>query len=77
MPTLVLPPRITPTTDAIFAAAQAAGWEALRLDGWRVPAGLNGRDVGRYGEPLFADVVALLQALFDWLPCLSATAGVR
>ena len=74
--TLVLPPRITPDTDAIFAAAQAAGWEALRLDGWRVPAGLNGRDVVRYGEPLFADVVApllgvaLLQALFDWLPSL-------
>jgi hypothetical protein len=76
MPTLILPPRITPDTDAMLAAAQVAGWEALRLDGWRVPAGLNGRDVVLYGEPLFADVVApslgvaLLQAPFDWLPGL-------
>jgi hypothetical protein len=29
MPLLVLPPRITPDTDALLAAAQAAGWEAL------------------------------------------------
>ena len=76
MPTLVLPPRITPDTDAMLAAAKAAGWEALRLDSWRVPAGLKGRDVVLYGEPLFADVVApllgvaLLQPPFDWLPSL-------
>jgi hypothetical protein len=76
MPTLILPPRITPDTDAMLEAAQAAGWEALRLDSWRIPAGLNGRDVVLYGEPLFADVVApslgiaLLQAPFDWLPGL-------
>jgi hypothetical protein len=76
MPTLVLSPRITPDTDAMLEAAQAAGWEAGRLDNWRVPAGLNGHDVVLYGEPLFADVVApslgvaLLQAPFDWLPGL-------
>ena len=73
MTTLILPPRITPDTDAILEAAQA-GWEALRLDSWRVPTGLDRDDVALYGEPLFADVVApalgvaLLQALFDWLP---------
>jgi hypothetical protein len=76
MPILILPPRITRDTNAMLAAAQAAEWEALRLDSWRVPAGLNGRDVVLYGEPLFADVVApslgvaLLQAPFDWLPGL-------
>jgi hypothetical protein len=76
MPTFILPPRITPDTDAMLAAAQAAGWEVLRLASWRVPIGLNGRDVVLYGEPLFADVVApslgiaLLQAPFDWLPGL-------
>lgn len=76
MPTLVLPPRITPDTHAMLAAARTAGWDALRLDSWRVPTGLNGRDVALYGEPLFADVVApslgiaLLQAPFDWLPRL-------
>src|SRR5882724_8425101 len=73
MPTLVLPPRITPDTDAMREAAQAAAWEVLRLDSWRVPAGVNVRDVVLYGEPLFADVVApshgiaLLQAPCDWL----------
>jgi hypothetical protein len=39
----------------MFAAAQAAGWEALRLDSWRVPAGLEERDVVLYDEPLFDD----------------------
>jgi hypothetical protein len=74
MPTRILPPRITPDTDAILEAAQAAGWVALRLDSWRVPAGLDRDNVALYGEPLFADVVApslgvaLLQAPFDWLP---------
>jgi hypothetical protein len=76
MPTLILPPRITPDTDAMLEAAQAAGWEAQRLDSWRVPADLDREDVTLYGEPLFADVVApslgvaLLQAPFDWLPGL-------
>jgi hypothetical protein len=37
MPTLVLPLRITPDTDAMLAAAKAARWEALRLNSWRVP----------------------------------------
>jgi len=75
---LVLPPRITPDTDAMLAAARTAGWGSLRLDSWRVPAGLSQRDVVLYGEPLFADVVAgslgvaLLQAPFDWLPKLPA-----
>jgi hypothetical protein len=76
MPTLVVPPRITPDTDAMLAAALAAGWDAERLASWRVPAGLSQRDPVLYGEPLFADVVAgalgiaLFQAPFDWLPSL-------
>jgi ATP-grasp domain, R2K clade family 2 len=76
MPLLILPPRITPDTNAMLDAAQAVGWDALRLDSWRIPPGLNERDVVLYGEPLFADVVAgalgvaLLQAPFDWLPNL-------
>jgi hypothetical protein len=90
MPTLILPPWITPDTDAIFAAAQAAGWKALRLNRWRSAAGLNGRDVVLYGEPLFADAVApslgvaLLQArritrstgslLKSWMPSTTQSA---
>jgi hypothetical protein len=56
MPTLILPPPITPDTDALCEAAQADRWATLRLESWRVPAGLNGRDVVLYGEPLFADL---------------------
>ena len=76
MPTLVVPPRVTPDTEAMLAAARAAGWDAVCLTSWRVPAGLSQRDPVLYGEPLFADVVAgalgvaLIQAPFDWLPSL-------
>jgi hypothetical protein len=76
MPTLVVPPRITPDTDAMLAAALAAGWDAERLVSWRVTAGLSQHDPVLYGEPLFADVVsgalgiALILAPFDWLPGL-------
>ena len=58
MPTLVVPPRITPDTDAMLAAALAAGWDAERLVSWRVTAGLSQHDPVLYGEPLFADVVS-------------------
>jgi hypothetical protein len=60
----------------MLAAALAAGWDAVRLTSWRVPASLSQRDPVLYGEPLFADVVAgalgiaLFQATFDWLPSL-------
>jgi hypothetical protein len=78
MPTLIVPPRLTPDTDAMSTAALAAGWDAVRLTSWRIPSGLSQRDPVLYGEPLFADVVAgalgvaLLQAPFDWLPTLLA-----
>jgi len=34
MPSLHLPPRITPDTKAMLATAQAAGWDVLRLGSW-------------------------------------------
>lgn len=71
MPTLVLPPRFTPDSDAVRAAALRAGWRIERLASWRAPAGLE--DPVLYGEPLFAAVVApqlglaLLEPPLDWL----------
>jgi hypothetical protein len=78
MPTLILPPRLTPDTHQMAHAAEAAGWAVERLATWRVPADLALADPVLYGEPLFADVVAgaldvaLLQPPADWLPSLPA-----
>ena len=36
MRALLLPPRYTPDTDAIWHAALAAGWGTERVHGWRV-----------------------------------------
>jgi hypothetical protein len=59
MPTLVLPPRYTPDSNALWKAAIDAGWETERLQGWRIPAGFVAEDnLVLYGEPLFAAVVA-------------------
>src|SRR5689334_15236133 len=78
MPTLILPPRYTPDSVALWRAALTAGWRAERLQGWRVPDGLRGQDVVLYGEPLFARIVAsdldlaLLEPPFGWLADLPA-----
>src|SRR5207247_725897 len=72
-PTLILPPRYTPDSVALWRAALAAGWQVERLQGWRVPERLRGQDVVLYGEPLFAAVVAaeldvvLLAPPLGWL----------
>lgn len=78
MPTLIVPPRQTPDTEAMLQAARRAGWAARRLADWRAPLGLAAADPVLYGEPLFADVVAgalgvaLLQPTPGWLPALPA-----
>ncbi len=73
MPTLILPPRYTPDTNAIWKAAIDAEWETERLLGWRVPEGFASKDkLVLYGEPLFAAVVAdqlqlaLIEPPFRW-----------
>lgn len=74
MPTLVLPPRFTPDSNAVRAAALEAGWRIERLRSWRVQEALE--DPVLYGEPLFAAVVApqlglaLLEPPLDWLTSL-------
>jgi hypothetical protein len=73
MPTLVLPPRYTEDTQAMWRAAIAAGWDVERLPGWRATENLAGKDVVLYGEPLFSNVVAgslgiaLLDSPPNWL----------
>jgi hypothetical protein len=73
MPTLVLSPRYTPDSIALWRAAIEAGWDVHRLTGWRIEGDL------RLDEPVFSDEpllailaaerlgVALLEPTFDWL----------
>ena len=73
MPTLLLPPRITPDSEELQHAALTLGWRVERLENWRPPEHLRHEDLVLYGEPLFADVVAgplglaLLEPPADWL----------
>jgi hypothetical protein len=58
VPTLVLSHRYSPDSNALFAAALAAGWDVERLHSFRCPEGLAARDPVFYGETLLADAVA-------------------
>jgi hypothetical protein len=77
VPTLVLPPRHTADSAALWKAAIDNGWKTERLSNWRVPDWLVGQEVVLYGEPLFAAVVAkplgiaLLEPPHSWLPQLN------
>lgn len=76
MPTLILPPRYTPDSIAMWRAALRAGWDVERLAGWQAPEHLRDMDPVLYGEPLFAAAVAdalglaLLEPDPGWLPAL-------
>ncbi|WP_437899226.1 ATP-grasp domain-containing protein [Sorangium sp. So ce124] len=76
MPTLVLSRRYSPDSNALFAAALAAGWDVERLHSFRCPEGLAARDPVFYGETILADAIlddlglALLEPTADWLPRL-------
>lgn len=73
--TLLLAPRVTDDSVAMWRAAIAMGWSVQRLSGWRVPESLSGHQSNLviYGEPLFAEAVAdqlglvLLEPSVDWL----------
>jgi hypothetical protein len=72
MPTLLLSPRYTPDSLALWQAAVAEGWDVRRLQGWRVTGQVEA-SAAVYGEHLFAIAVAgqidlvLLQPTSDWL----------
>jgi hypothetical protein len=81
MVTLVLSPRDTDdseavASEAVAAAAVRAGWDVERLERWRAPERLRGRDVALYGEALFVEVIAarlglaLIEAPALWLTTL-------
>ena len=73
MPTLILPPRYTPDSIALWRAAIQLGWDVERLQSWRVPACLGDRDPVVYGEPIFGEAIAqalslaLLEPSPQWL----------
>jgi hypothetical protein len=73
LPVLLLPPRVTPDSQALQQAAVEIGWNIVRLESWRPSPRLREGDLVLYGEPLFADIVAeplglaLLEPTSDWL----------
>jgi len=77
MPTLILTPRFTPDSQALWRAAIKLGWDVERLPSWRIPEHiLAAPDPVPYLEGLFAPTLAtqfglrLLEPPVDWLPRL-------
>jgi hypothetical protein len=77
MPTLVLTPRFTEDSQALWRAAGRLGWAVERLPSWRVPEHLRGvPDPVLYVEVVFAPMLAetfglqLVEPPEDWLPSL-------
>ncbi|MFD7843425.1 hypothetical protein ACFV4K_10890 [Nocardia sp. NPDC059764] len=60
MPTLILPPRYSEDSRVMRAAAISAGWNVLRLSGWRVGEGDVSGPVAFYGEPLLPTPLAVV-----------------
>lgn len=75
--TLILSPRFSEDSVLLRRAAGRAGWQALRLSGWRIPEDAVQGPVAIYGETLFAEAVAgqlslaLLDVPEEWLPGLA------
>jgi ATP-grasp domain-containing protein len=73
MTLLVLSPRYTPDSAALWKAAIQLGWSVERLQSHRPPDRLRGADLAIYGEALFTNIVAnelgiaLLEPTFDWV----------
>ncbi|WP_395737581.1 ATP-grasp domain-containing protein [Prosthecobacter sp.] len=73
--TVLLGPRATDDSVAIWRVCVANQWPVHRIQGWRVPEELRSAqtNVAIYGEPLFAEAVAdqlelvLLEPAIDWL----------
>lgn len=72
---LILAPRVTDDSVAVWRAARDAGLQTQRLANWRVPDELKSfpGDIAIYAEPLFAEAVAdqlgmvLIEPPIDWL----------
>jgi hypothetical protein len=76
MPTLILPPRYTDDSIALWRAATAIGWTVRRLQGWRAAPDSSIEEPVPYGEPLFVVTVAeqlglaALEPPLDFLACM-------
>lgn len=76
MPLLLLPPRYTSDSIALWEAASRLGWSVRRLYGWRFPEEAAAGDVVIYGEIFFAAAVAeqmgvaLMEPPLEWLVML-------
>lgn len=72
-PTLVLSPRYTPDSSALWKASLEAGWSVERLQSHRPPDWLRDKNPVLYGEALFANIVAdalslaLIEPTFHWV----------
>ncbi len=73
MPTLILSPRYTPDSAALWKVAIDLGWSVERLESYRVPDYIQGKDCVIYGEGAFVSIVAdslgltLHEPPVDWL----------
>lgn len=74
MPTLILTPRHTDDSQALWRAAVRLGWQVERLGGWRIPEHLRSiAEPVLYVEALFGPSMAeqlglrLLDPPEDWL----------
>lgn len=78
LPIVILAPRMTDDSKAIWKTCIDLGWSPERMQGWRVPDHITHTDrkVIIYGEPLFAEAVCdqighvLLEPPIDWLTTL-------
>jgi hypothetical protein len=84
MPTLILTPRYTDDSQALWKAAGNLGWKIERLIGWKIPDHLRtASDPVFYGEALFGPSLAeqlginLLSPPEDWLVRLPAEFKLR
>lgn len=74
MPTLILTPRFTDDSQALWRAASRLSWSVERLSSWRIPDNLRATpEPVLYGEALFGPALAeqlgltLLSPAEDWL----------
>ncbi len=73
--TVILAPRISDDSKAVWATCLELVYSPRRIQGWRVPEDLRNTNnqIIIYGEPLFAEAVAdqmglaLLEPAIDWL----------
>ncbi len=58
MPTLILSPRHTPSSQKMWRAAIESDWDVERLPSFRIPKDFHVEDPAPYGEPIFNEIVA-------------------